>query len=103
MSHNSLPLAVTVTNQNHCLLHTNSHTTKSTPLNIYIHTDMVFCIVAAHTVGMYVLYLREKGPMDGAPYIESRLGDRPIFEVSLSQLDTKERPGRLPTQSSLFE
>ena len=42
-------------------------------------------------------YLREKGPMGSAPYIGSRLGDGPIFEVSLSQLDVKERPGKLPT------
>ena len=48
-------------------------------------------------------YLREKGPMGGAPYIGSRLGGGPIFEVSLSQLDTKERPGKLPARSSLFE
>ena len=39
-------------------------------------------------------YLREKGPMGGAPDIGSRLGDGPIFEVSLSQLDAKERPLR---------
>ena len=45
-------------------------------------------------------YLREKGPMGGAPYIGSRLGDGPIFEVSLSQLDAKERPGKLSTRSS---
>ena len=36
-----------------------------------------------------------KGPMGGAPYMGSRLGGGPIFEVSLSQLDTKERPGKL--------
>ena len=41
--------------------------------------------------------------MGGAPYIGSRLGDGPIFEASLSQLDAKERPGELPTRSSLFE
>ena len=50
-----------------------------------------------------ILYLREKGPMGNAPYIGSRLVDGPIFEVSLSQLDMKERPGKLPTRSSLFE
>ena len=48
-------------------------------------------------------YLREKGPMGGAPYIGSRVGGGPIFEVSLSQLDAKERPGKQPTRSSLFE
>ena len=31
--------------------------------------------------------------MGDAPYIGSRLGDGPIFEVALSQLDAKERPG----------
>ena len=44
-----------------------------------------------------VPYLREKGPMGGALYIGSRLGDGLIFAVSLSQLHAKERPGKLPT------
>ena len=48
-------------------------------------------------------YLREKEPMGGAPYIGSRLGDGPIFEVSPLQLHAKERPGKLPMRSSLFE
>ena len=43
-----------------------------------------------------VPYLRKKGPMGGAPYIGSRLGDGLIFAVSLSQLHAKERPGKLP-------
>ena len=38
--------------------------------------------------------------MGGAPYIGSRLGDGPIFEVSVSRLDAKERPDKLPTLSS---
>ena len=33
--------------------------------------------------------------MGGAPYIGPRLGDGPIFEVSVSQLYAKERPGKL--------
>ena len=43
--------------------------------------------------------------MGDAPYIGPRLGDGPIFEVhvSVSQLDVKERPGKLPTGSSQFE
>ena len=49
MSHNSLPLAVTATNQNHCLLHTNSHT----PLNVYTQIRVLY--LAAHIVGMHVL------------------------------------------------
>ena len=48
-----------------------------------------------------VPYLREKGPMGGAPYIGSRLENGPTFEVSLSQLDVKEYPQ--PMRSSLFE
>ena len=41
-------------------------------------------------------YLHNKGPMGGAPYtIGPRLGDGPIFKVSVSQLDAKERPGRI--------
>ena len=39
--------------------------------------------------------------MGGAPYIGPRLGGGPIFEGSLSQLNVKERPGELPTRSSL--
>ena len=45
-------------------------------------------------------YPRERGPMGGAPYIGPRLGDGPIFEVSVLHLDAKERPGKLPTLSS---
>ena len=33
--------------------------------------------------------------MGGAPYIRPRLGDGPIFVVSLSQLNAKECPGKL--------
>ena len=44
----------------------------------------------------HIPYLRKKGPMGGAPYIGPRLGDGPIFEVSVSQLDVKERPGKYP-------
>ena len=33
--------------------------------------------------------------MGGAPYIGPRLGDGPMFEVSVSQLDAKERLGKL--------
>ena len=47
-----------------------------------------------------LLYPRERGPMGGAPYIGPRLGDGPIFEVSVLHLDTKKRPGKLPTLSS---
>ena len=42
----------------------------------------------------------QKGPMGGAPYIGSRLGDEPIFKASVSHLDAKECPGKLPTISS---
>ena len=41
--------------------------------------------------------------MGGAPYIGLRPEDGLIFKVSLSQLDAKKRPGKLPTRSSLFE
>ena len=33
--------------------------------------------------------------MGGAPYIGPRLGDGPIFEVSVLQLDVKECPDKL--------
>ena len=45
-------------------------------------------------------YPRERGPMDGAPYIGPRLGDGLIFEVSVSHLDAKEHSGKLPMLSS---
>ena len=32
--------------------------------------------------------------MGGTPYIGPRLGDGPIFVVSVSHLDAKERPGK---------
>ena len=50
--------------------------------------------------GVIILYRRERGPMGSAPYIGPRLGDGPIFEASVSHLDTKERPGKLPMLSS---
>ena len=49
---------------------------------------------------VHLPYRREKGPMGGAPYIGPRLGDGLIFEVSVSLLGAKERPGKLPTRSS---
>ena len=45
-------------------------------------------------------YSRERGPMGSVPYIGHRLGDGPIFEVSVLRLYTKERPGKLPTLAS---
>ena len=46
-------------------------------------------------VFLHVPYPRERGPMGGAPYTGPRLGDGPIFEVSVSHLDAKECPGTL--------
>ena len=57
--------------------------------------DIVPCIYTK-----YIPYPSEKWPMGGAPYIGSRLGDRPIFEVSVSCLYAKECPGKLPTLAS---
>ena len=45
-------------------------------------------------------YPCERGPMGGAPYIGPRLGDGPIFKVSVSRLYVKERPGKLSTLAS---
>ena len=45
-------------------------------------------------------YPRKRGPMGGAPYTGPRLGDGPIFEVSVAHLDARECPGKLPTLSS---
>ena len=53
-----------------------------------------------YSVNIHVPYSRERGPMGGAPYIGPRLGDGPIFEVSVLHLDAKERPGKLHTLSS---
>ena len=47
-----------------------------------------------------VPYPRERGPMGGAPYIEPRLGGGLTFEVSVSHLYAKERPGKSPTLAS---
>ena len=38
--------------------------------------------------------------MGDAPYIGPRLGDGPIFEVSVLHLGMKEHPGKLPMLSS---
>ena len=35
--------------------------------------------------------------MGDAPHIGPRLGDGPMFEASVSHLDVKECPGKLPT------
>ena len=44
-----------------------------------------------------VPYPRERGPMGGAP---PKLGGGPIFEVSVSRIYSKERPGKLPMLAS---
>ena len=55
--------------------------------------------MAKYKSNMY-LNIREKGPMGGALHIGGGGGGGLlIFEVSLSQLDAKERPGKLPTRS----
>ena len=38
--------------------------------------------------------------MGGAPYTGPRLGDGPIFDISVSRLYVKERPGKLSTLAS---
>ena len=54
----------------------------------------------AHAHIYLIPYPRERGPMGGAPYIGPRLGGGPIFEVSVSRLYVKERPGKLPMLAS---
>ena len=54
----------------------------------------------ARATYMYIVHMphpRKRGPMGGAPYIGLRLGNGPIFEISISYLYAKERPGNLPT------
>ena len=41
--------------------------------------------------------------MGGKPYTGPRLGDGPIFEVSVSHLDAKEHPGKLPMLSFIIQ
>ena len=48
----------------------------------------------------YLHVASSKGSMGGAPYIGPRLGDGLIFKAPLSQLDMKERLGKISTQSS---
>ena len=58
---------------------------------------MIICSDQTQTVLLtYIPYPRERGPMGGAPYIRPKLGGGPIFEVSVSRLYSKERPGKLP-------
>ena len=62
------------------------------------NSDRLGCGRHAIYCRLAIPYLHEKGPMGGAPYIGPRLGDGPIFEVSVSQIhniDAKERPGKL--------
>jgi hypothetical protein len=50
-----------------------------------------------HFSSLLVPYPREKGHMGGALYIGPKLGSGPIFQVSMLELDSKERPGKVPT------
>ena len=63
---------------------------------VYSITPLLLC----HIIIITVLYPRKRGPVGGVPYIGPRLGDGPIFEVSISHLYAKERPGKLPTLAS---
>ena len=45
-----------------------------------------------------IIISREKGPTGSARKIVPGLGDGPIFEVPMTQLDAKERPGEYPMQ-----
>ena len=64
-------------------------------------TLKLISIVETITKQLRILpYPCERGPMGGAPYIGPRLGDGPIFEVSVLCLYAKERPGKLPTLAS---
>ena len=56
--------------------------------------------IYSHSLAIIIPHPHERGPMDVAPYIGPRLGDGPIFEVSVLHLDAKERPGKLPMLSS---
>ena len=71
-----------------------------------IQRNVVGFVVEGHIctcIYIYHTYPCERGPMGSAPYIGPKLGDGPTFKVSVSHLDAKERPGKLPTLSSSFE
>ena len=67
-----------------------------------LHYNTTLSTSGGQTKVRYIIlrYPCERGPLGGTPYIGPRLGDEPIFEVSVSHLDLKERPGKLPTLSS---
>ena len=58
------------------------------------------CAIESAASFQNVPYPRERGPMGSAPYIGPRLGDGPIFEVSVMRLYSKEHPGNLSTLAS---
>ena len=60
-------------------------------------TSLLWNLQAVGISIIIIPYHRKRGPMGGAPSIGSRLGDGPILEVSVSHLDAKEHPGKLPT------
>ena len=64
-----------------------------------VHGDKTDNFTPAHVHGV-IPYPRERGSTGDAPYIGPRLGDGPIFEVSVLHLDAKVRPGKLPTLAS---
>ena len=70
--------------------------------NMLIENENQCVIIRYEFTIICIPYLHEKRPMGGAPYIGPTLGDGPIFEVPLSQLDAKERPGKLPRCNFLF-
>ena len=59
-------------------------------------------LAVRYRIAICIPYPHERGTMGGAPYIGPRLGDGPIFEVSMLHLhaNVKELPGKLPTLSS---
>ena len=63
----------------------------------FTHHNSMLSVKAIYKLIIVLLYLRESGPMGSAPYIGPRLGGGPVFEVSVSHLYAKERPGKLPS------
>ena len=68
-------------------------------VKVYIvYYNTTYHLMYMHVHACIYRTLAKEGPW--AAYIGSRLEDGPIFEVSVSQLYAKERPGKLPTLAS---
>ena len=85
--------------QTGCLLPLLSTMLSGQPLLLFLNSPSSFLLLTTFLTidGKTEMYRTlARGPMGGAPYIGPKLGGGPIFEVSVSRLYSKERPGKLP-------